>query len=52
VFTRALTLPAAGRETFFLWGPRQTGKTTLLHATYPDALWIDPPRSVSSRMAK
>ena len=22
------------QETFFLWGPRQTGKTTLLHAAY------------------
>lgn len=28
-------------ETFFLWGPRQTGKTTLLKATFPEALWID-----------
>jgi len=28
-FTRSLRLPAAGTETFFLWGPRQTGKTTL-----------------------
>jgi predicted AAA+ superfamily ATPase len=41
MFTRRLRLPAPGRETFFLWGPRQTGKTTLLHATYPDAFWID-----------
>jgi predicted AAA+ superfamily ATPase len=41
MFTRALHLPPAGRETFFLWGPRQTGKTTLLRQTYPDALWID-----------
>lgn len=41
MFTRALHLPAAGRETFFLWGPRQTGKTTLLHQTYPDAVWVD-----------
>ena len=41
MFTRALRLPPAGRETFFLWGPRQTGKTTLLHQTYPDAVWID-----------
>ena len=41
MFTRALRLPPAGRETFFLWGPRQTGKTTLLHQTYADALWID-----------
>src|SRR5262245_13968280 len=41
VFTRSLHLPKLGTETFFLWGPRQTGKTTLLAATYPDALWID-----------
>jgi predicted AAA+ superfamily ATPase len=41
MFTLALRLPRQGTETFFLWGPRQTGKTTLLKATYPDALWID-----------
>jgi uncharacterized protein len=41
MFTRALRLPPAGRETFFLWGPRQTGKTTLLRQSYPDAAWID-----------
>jgi predicted AAA+ superfamily ATPase len=38
---RALRLPPAGTETFFLWGPRQTGKTTLLREAYPDARWID-----------
>jgi uncharacterized protein len=41
MFKRQLRLPVAGQETFFLWGPRQTGKTTLLQATYPDALRID-----------
>lgn len=41
MFTRSLRLPTPGTETFFLWGPRQTGKTTLLRATYPEALWID-----------
>jgi len=41
MFKRALHLPASGTKTFFLWGPRQAGKTTLLQATYPDALWID-----------
>jgi predicted AAA+ superfamily ATPase len=41
MFTRGLTLPPAGRETFFLWGPRQTGKTTLLKQSYPDATWVD-----------
>ena len=41
MFTRSLRLPKSGVETFFLWGPRQAGKTTLLKAVYPDALWID-----------
>ncbi len=44
MFTRRLRLPPPGTETFFLWGPRQTGKTTLLQAAYPEALWIDLPR--------
>jgi predicted AAA+ superfamily ATPase len=39
--SRALRLPPPGRETFFLWGPRQTGKTTLLRQVYPDAYWVD-----------
>ena len=41
MFERSLRLPRPGAQTFFLWGPRQTGKTTLLQATYPDAFWID-----------
>jgi predicted AAA+ superfamily ATPase len=38
---RRLSLPASGKETFFLWGARQTGKSTLLRRSYPDAIWID-----------
>ena len=38
---RSLHLPRPARESFFLWGPRQTGKSMLLKATYPDALWYD-----------
>lgn len=38
---RRLHLPPPARETFFLWGPRQTGKSTLLRRRYPDAVWID-----------
>jgi predicted AAA+ superfamily ATPase len=34
-------LPAKPAKSFFLWGPRQTGKTTLLKSLYPDALRID-----------
>jgi predicted AAA+ superfamily ATPase len=38
---RAQKLPPAGTETFFLWGPRQTGKSTLLRDRYENAVWID-----------
>lgn len=41
MFERRLQLPAPGEESFFLWGPRQTGKSTLLRQAYPDARWID-----------
>jgi len=41
MFRRSLRLPAPGTETFFLWGPRQAGKTTLLREAYPRAMWID-----------
>lgn len=41
MFTRRLTLPPPGTRTFFLWGPRQVGKTTLLRQCYPDAFWVD-----------
>ena len=39
MFTRALRLPAD--ETLFLWGPRQTGKSTLLRQQFPESLWVD-----------
>ena len=38
---RLLALPPEGSETFFLWGPRQTGKSTLLKKTYPAGFRID-----------
>ncbi|HPA51520.1 MAG TPA: AAA family ATPase [Thermoanaerobaculia bacterium] len=34
-------MPAAPLESFFLWGPRQTGKSTLLRSLYPEAVWLD-----------
>lgn len=49
MLNRSLRLPPAGTETFFLWGPRQTGKTTLLRAAYPDAYWVDLLRSEEYR---
>ncbi|HME69014.1 MAG TPA: AAA family ATPase [Myxococcota bacterium] len=41
MFRRALQLPTRPTDTFFLWGPRQTGKSSLLRETYADAIWID-----------
>ena len=41
MFNRNLPLPPPGEDTFFLWGPRQTGKTTLLRTSYPNARWVD-----------
>lgn len=38
---RSLQLPVPPEESFFLWGPRQTGKSSLLRSTYPDAVWYD-----------
>jgi len=38
---RKISLPPAGTETFFLWGARQSGKSTLLKDIYPDAKWVD-----------
>ena len=41
MFSRSITLPKPGTETFFLWGPRQTGKTTLLRRAYGGSRWVD-----------
>src|SRR3989338_6485132 len=38
---RKLQIPANPQESFFLWGPRQSGKSMLLKADYPDAIWYD-----------
>jgi uncharacterized protein len=41
MYKRLLGLPDTPKQSFFLWGPRQTGKTTLLTSCYPSALRID-----------
>ena len=39
MFTRLLQLPK--NQSLFLFGPRNTGKSTLIRHTYPDAFLID-----------
>lgn len=41
MYRRMLDLPSAGSVTFFLWGPRQVGKSTLLRRRYPEARLVD-----------
>ena len=41
MFQRSIQLPQSGEQSFFLWGPRQTGKTTLLKQTYRKGKWVD-----------
>lgn len=41
MYRRALHLPPKPNNSFFLWGPRQSGKTTLLKQCYPEAHRID-----------
>lgn len=49
MFKRGLAPPAPGVETFFLWGPRQTGKTTLLREAYGHDRWVDLLKTESFR---
>jgi predicted AAA+ superfamily ATPase len=41
MFVRMQILEGSGNESVFLWGARQTGKSTLLRQLFPDALWFD-----------
>ena len=41
MFTRKQTLIDAENHSIFLWGARQTGKSTLLKEIYPNAIWFD-----------
>lgn len=45
MYKRCLNLVKTPSQSFFLWGPRQAGKTTLLKQMYPEALRIDLLRS-------
>lgn len=41
MYKRLLTMPLSSRQTCFLWGPRQTGKSTLLKHLFPGATLYD-----------
>ncbi len=41
MFLRKQLLTGSDHESLFLWGARQTGKSTLLKSLFPDALWFD-----------
>ncbi|MCF8307787.1 MAG: hypothetical protein K9I68_02125 [Bacteroidales bacterium] len=41
MYLRKQDFRSAGNESLFLWGHRQTGKSTLLKALYPNSLWFD-----------
>jgi predicted AAA+ superfamily ATPase len=41
MINRIQTLPLSAKHTCFLWGARQTGKSTLLKQLFPRAKWYD-----------
>ncbi len=41
MYPRSLEIPSAGPQSFFLFGPRGTGKATLLEQRFPDAVHLD-----------
>lgn len=41
MYKRIQDLKLSSQESCFLWGPRQTGKSTLLKMLFPDALRYD-----------
>jgi len=41
MFKRKQNFNGIGKESAFLWGPRQTGKSTLLKQLFPDVLYFD-----------
>lgn len=41
MYSRKQTFEGLGKESAFLWGARQTGKTTLLKQLFPDSIYVD-----------
>lgn len=53
MFQRLMKLLLPGRKSAFLWGARQTGKSTYLKAHFPKAIWYDLLKSdVQMRLEK
>ncbi len=53
MFIRKQIFAGSGVESLFLWGARQTGKSTLLKQLFPDSLWFDLLKSdVFERLSK
>jgi uncharacterized protein len=41
MYKRLLSFKDLGKESAFLWGPRQTGKSTFLKQCFPKSVWYD-----------
>ena len=41
MYNRLISMDINPKHSIFLWGARQSGKSTLLRKLYPDAYWID-----------
>src|SRR5688572_12943408 len=52
MYKRLINLNIASRQSLFLWGPRQTGKSTLLRLLFPQALCFDLLNATEFRLLK
>jgi uncharacterized protein len=52
MYKRLIKLDIAERQSVFLWGPRQTGKSTLLRLLFPDTLHFDLLNASEFRLLK
>jgi len=52
MYKRLIKLDIAARQSLFLWGPRQTGKSTLLRLLFPHSLHVDLLNASEFRLLK